>query len=82
MSPSYVAMWGLLILMALGAAGELWSQGNPLDWIHAAYPSDQALSDALHRCGEMDSNFSRFSASDREDCYRTLLRVSSETGRR
>jgi hypothetical protein len=80
MPSSYFAMWGMLILMALGAGGELWLQGNPLDLIHAAYPSDEAHSDALHRCAEMDSEFSRFSAQNREDCYRTMLRVYSNVG--
>jgi hypothetical protein len=72
----YFTMWGMLILMALGAGGELMSQGNPLDWIHAAYPADDEHSDALHRCGETDAEFTRFSAQDREDCYRTVLRVT------
>jgi hypothetical protein len=76
MPSSYFTMWGMLILMALGAGAELISQGNPLDFLHAAYPADQIHSDALHRCSEIDSQFSRFSAQDRDDCYRTVLRTT------
>src|SRR5579862_2103709 len=63
MPVSYVTMWGLLVLMALGAAGELLTHGSLVGSVRAAYPSDMAQSDALHRCGMMDQQFSRFSAS-------------------
>jgi hypothetical protein len=43
--------------------------------------SNPAQRYALHHCGEMDAEFSRFSAGDRDACYRAVLpaaaRVSS-----
>jgi hypothetical protein len=76
MPSSYFTMWGMLILMALGAVGELVSQGNVLGSIGDAFPSELAKRDALHRCGDMDTEFSRFSAQDRENCYRVILNKS------
>ena len=69
-------MWGMLILMTFGAVAGPLVHGNLLGSIRAAYPSDEVRRDALHRCGEMDSEFSRFSAQDREVCYRAVLRAS------
>jgi hypothetical protein len=75
MPQSYFTMWGMLILMALGALAGPLIHGNVLGTIRAAYPSDQAKSDALHRCGEIDGDFSRFSEHDRDTCYRAILRL-------
>ena len=66
-------MWGMLILMAFGAIAGPLIHGNVLGSIHAAYPADEARREALHRCGEMDAEFSRFSQSDRDVCYRAVL---------
>jgi len=71
-------MWGMLIVMAFGAVAGPLVHGNVLGSIHAAYPSDEAKRDALHRCGEMDAEFSRFSARDRDVCYRAVLRASDQ----
>jgi hypothetical protein len=71
--PNYVMMWGMLVVMALGAlAGPLF-HGNMIGEVRAAYPADAAKRDALDRCGAMDADFSRFSAPDRDTCYRALL---------
>ena len=78
MPASYFTMWGMLILMALGAAGEVVAHGDVLGSIRKAYPSDLAKRDALHRCGRMDAEFSRFSEQDRDTCYRAILPVSSQ----
>lgn len=75
MSQSYFTMWGMLFLMAFGALAGPLMHGNLLGSIRAAYPADQAKSYALHHCGEMDSDFSRFSAQDRETCYRATLHL-------
>jgi len=79
MPQSYFTMWGMLILMALGALAGPLIHGNLLGSIRAAYPSDQAKSDALHRCAEMDSEFSRFSEHDRGACYRAMLHLGDQT---
>jgi len=79
MPSGYFTMWGMLILILLGAGFELWSDGSPTAWFHAAYPSDQEHQDALRRCSELDNQFSRFSSQDREDCYRTMLHGSAST---
>ncbi len=71
MSYSYFSMWGLLILMGLGAAGALIHHGDFS--VSDAYPSDPAKQDALGRCGYADPSFSRFSADDRKACYRAML---------
>jgi hypothetical protein len=78
MPASYFTMWGMLILMALGAVGELVAHGDILGSIRDAYPSDIAKRDALHRCGEMDAEFSRFSEHDRALCYRAILTISGQ----
>jgi len=75
MSQSYFTMWGMLALMTLGALAGPLIHGDVLGSIRAAYPADQAKRDALHRCGEMDSDFSRFSAHDRDLCYRAVLHL-------
>jgi hypothetical protein len=82
MPASYVTMWGLLALMALGAAFELMPGGSLIGSLHAAYPADLVKRDALHRCGEMDEQFSRFAAADRENCYKAMLPAAhaSSTG--
>lgn len=73
MPMNYFTMWGMLTLMAFGAVGGALAHGNVLGSIRSAYPSDPAQRYALQRCGEMDSGFSRFSAGDREACYRAVL---------
>lgn len=83
MPMNYVTMWGMLILMAFGAVGGALIHGDVLGSIRAAYPSDPVQRYALHRCGEMDSGFSRFSAGDRDACYHAVMpaaaHVSSDT---
>jgi hypothetical protein len=79
MPMNYFTMWGLLILMALGAAGELVAHGDLLGSVRDAYPSDMAEREALNRCGLMDEAFSRFSASDRENCYRTIIHTAASS---
>jgi hypothetical protein len=74
MPSSYFTMWSMLIIMALGAVAGPLIHGNVLGAVRAAYPSDDAERDALHRCGEMDAGFSRFSEHDRDLCYRVVLR--------
>lgn len=74
MSYSYFSMWGLLILMGLGAAGGLMHGGD-------AYPSDTAQQEALRRCGEADASFSRFSANDRQACYKVMLHTTAIAAR-
>ncbi|HEY1798085.1 MAG TPA: hypothetical protein VGG57_18375 [Stellaceae bacterium] len=71
MSYSYFSMWGLLILMGLGAIGALIQHGDIS--ISGAYPSDPGKHDALRRCGDADPSFSKFSADDRKACYRAVL---------
>jgi hypothetical protein len=80
MPASYLTMWGMLILMALGAAVELGSPGDLIRSVRAAYPADTVKRDALHRCGQTDADFSRFSEDDREACYRVLLHASAGPG--
>lgn len=77
MPNSYFAMWGMLALMALGALGGVLIHGDVVGSIRAAYPSDLAQRDALHRCGQMDAEFSRFSEHDRDTCYRAMLPASA-----
>jgi hypothetical protein len=77
MPASYFTMWGLLFLLALGAAGDIAVHGGVGGSLRAAYPSDLAKRDALNRCGDMDAEFSRFSGRDRENCYRAVLPASS-----
>jgi hypothetical protein len=67
-------MWSMLTIMAFGAAADPLIKDNTFGAIWAAYPSDPAKRDALHRCGEIDSDFSRFSARDRDLCYQAMLR--------
>jgi hypothetical protein len=76
MPQSYFMMWGMLILMAFGALAGPLIHGDLLGTIRAAYPHDEAKSDALHRCGAMDSDFSRFSEHDRDICYRAMLHAT------
>jgi hypothetical protein len=71
MSYSYFTMWGLLIMMGLGAAGALVHHGDIN--VSGAYPSDPAKQNALRRCGDADPSFSKFSAGDRNACYRAML---------
>jgi hypothetical protein len=84
MPSSYFTMWGMLILMAFGAFGGLIVHGDLLGAIRAAYPSESIKQEALRRCGQMDTGFSRFSAQDRDTCYRVVIpasaRVSSNAG--
>jgi hypothetical protein len=73
MQSSYFTMWGLLILMVLGAFGGSIYHGDLIASFRDAYPSDPARQDALRRCGAQDASFSKFSAHDRDVCYRALL---------
>jgi hypothetical protein len=73
MPTSYFAMWGMLILMALGAVGELAIQDDFFGSVQAAYPADLIEREALTRCGQMGAKFSRFSQNDRETCYHAIL---------
>lgn len=79
MPASTFNMWGMLILMALGAAmsGGVF-HGNILASVRAAYPSESVKRQALHRCGQFDAEFSRFSQHDREICYRSLLPAAEQ----
>jgi len=77
MPMSYVTMWGMLFLMALGAVGEFMTGGNLIGAVRDAFPSDLARREALERCGQMDAQFSRFSQSDRDGCYRAMLPASA-----
>lgn len=79
MPASNFTMWGMLMLMILGAAMSAGVfHSNFFGSIRAAYPSDTARRDALHRCGQMDPQFSRFSAHDREICYRSILSATAQ----
>jgi hypothetical protein len=73
MPMNYFTMWGMLTLMAFGAVGGALIHGNALGSIRAAYPANPAQRYALQHCGEMDAGFSRFSAGDREACYRAVF---------
>jgi hypothetical protein len=77
MPMNYFTMWGMLILMAFGAVGGALVHGNVWGSIRDAYPSDPGQRHALQRCGEMDAQFSRFSAGDRDACYRAVLPASA-----
>jgi hypothetical protein len=81
MPANYFTMWGMLILMALGAAAGPLIHGDVLGSIRAAYPANDAKRSALHRCGEMDAEFSRFSEQDRDTCYRAILRTINQVAR-
>jgi len=78
MPHSYFTMWGMLILLAFGALAGPLIHGDLIGSIRAAYPSDQAKSEALHHCGQMAGNFSRFSEHDRDVCYRAMLRPADQ----
>jgi hypothetical protein len=73
MPSSYFTMWGMLLLMGFGVVIGPLIHGNVIGSIRAAYPSDEAKSAALRRCGEMDVEFSRFLQRDRDVCYRAML---------
>ncbi len=47
---SYFTMWSMLTIMAFGAAADPLIKDNTFGAIWAAYPSDPAKRDALHRC--------------------------------
>jgi hypothetical protein len=79
MPASNFTMWGMLILMALGAAISAGAfHGNIIASVGEAYPADVAKRDALRRCGRLDSEFSRFSDEDRKTCYRAVLPAAAE----
>ena len=78
MPMNHFTMWSLLALMAVGAVGGALVHGGAVSAIRGAYPGDPAMRLALHQCGAMDSGFSRFSASDREACYRALLPAATD----
>jgi hypothetical protein len=71
-------MWGMLCVMALGAIAGPVIHGNALETIRAAYPADGTRRAALWRCSDMDAGFSRFSAYDRDVCYRAVLHIAEQ----
>jgi hypothetical protein len=73
MSSRYLRMWALISLLMLGAVVELVKFGNPFGSIFDAFPSDLARKEALRRCDQLSTSFSRFFVKDREECYRTML---------
>jgi len=79
MSPNCFTMWGMLFLMAFGGAlaGPL-IHGNVFGAIRAAFPADRATSDALHRRGQIDAEFSRCSAPDRAVCAGVIFRATAQ----
>ena len=84
MRTSYFSMWVMLGIMTFGAFGGMVMHGDVLGQVRAAFPSETLKQEALHRCGQMDAQFSRFSQHDRDTCYRAILpaaaRVSSNAG--
>lgn len=84
MRMSYFTMWAMLALMVFGAFGGTLFHGNVFASMRAAFPSDSIKQEALRRCAQMDAQFSRFSAQDRDTCYRAILpasiRISSDAG--
>jgi len=77
MQMSYVTMWALLFLLALGALGGGLIRGDILAPLHDAYPADPAKRAALDRCVRLMPQFSRFSASDRDRCYVAIANVAT-----
>lgn len=78
MPTSYFTMWAMLGLMTFGAIGGFLLHGNLIGTIRQAYPSDSIRQEALRRCSQMDAGFSRFSAEDRQNCYRAILPGSAQ----
>jgi len=66
-------MWGLLILLGLGAFGGAIYRGDFIQTFRDAYPAEIDKQDALRRCHQADAGFSKFSASDRDNCYAAML---------
>ena len=79
MSYSSFTMWGMLILLVLGAFGGAIYRGDLITMFRDAYPSDYARQDALRRCSMADASFSKFSVYDRDACYRSQLRPPPPT---
>jgi hypothetical protein len=79
MPSSYFMMWSMLFVMALGAVAGPLVHGNVLSTLRAAYPADETERTALRSCGTWDAGFSRFSAQDRDVCYRAVLRARRPT---
>jgi hypothetical protein len=75
MSVRYLGMWALLFLLVLGVAVDWVKFGNPFGSIFDAFPSDSSRKEALRRCDLASTSFSRFSARDRDTCYRTMIRA-------
>jgi hypothetical protein len=73
MSLGYFTMWGMLIVMGFGVVLTLVFDGSPIGALREAYPSDLSRQEALHRCGQMNPQFSRFSQHDREACYQVIM---------
>lgn len=73
MSSRYLKMGALISLLGLGATVELVRYGNPFGSIFDAFPSDLSQQEALRRCDNMSTSFSRFFVRDREMCYRTMI---------
>ena len=78
MSLGSFTMWGMLLVMGFGVAMTVVFDGNPINAIRDAYPSDVAKQEALKRCARMDAAFTRFSTSDRDMCYRTTYAASAQ----
>jgi hypothetical protein len=78
MSLGSFTMWGTLIVMGLGLAMTIVFDGNPINAIRDAYPSDVGKREALRRCARMVASFTRFSSSDRDTCYRTTYTASAQ----
>lgn len=78
MPSSPFMMWGMLLVMAFGAVAGPLVHGNVWGTIHAAYPAEEAKRAALRYCSAIDAEFSRFSAQDRDLCYRAVLRGAAE----
>ena len=73
-------MWGLLILLALGAFGGAIYRGDFIQTFRDAYPSEIAKQDALKRCRQADASFSKFSSGDRDHCYQAMLHPIAMSG--
>jgi hypothetical protein len=72
MSASYWRMWALIGVMVFGVVVSWVMNGNPFGSLADAFPSDPSQREALRRCDQLSTHFSRFSESDRESCYRTI----------
>jgi len=74
MPANYVTMWGMLILMALGALCEVDFHGFSL---RAAYPADLSSATRCIAAARWIRRSRAFSEGDRETCYRAVLPASA-----